>query len=223
MDLNTKHEPRDGDFEESAYYWWYRFLQKVEGYGPSHPMWEEFGDVTQDFEDWWIANEDIFATGLPPGVETLASDADIRIAKKEGAIIVRVDPKCTRHYLRFAFEEFLKEEDITDSPGRKKHEHEIQMAQRGFASRPEVRGLKKIMKVYEKRTAEPNLSLYEIGVQLKLNPNARVKRGMTPKERADKINSMNSTVSRYWRQALSIIEHVGRGEFPVLAGKKKRR
>lgn len=217
------HYPKDGKIAESAYYWWYRFLQKVDVYGPSHPLWDEFGDVTQDFWDWWIAVERIFMTGLPSGVVKLASDAEIKEARKKGALIVRVDSKCTRHYLRFAFEEFLKEEDITDSPGRKKHEHEIQMAQRGFASRPEVRGLKNIMKVYEKRTADPSLSLYEIGVQLKLNLNARVKRGMTPKERADKINSLNATVSRYWRQSLSIIEHVGRGEFPVLAGKKKHR
>lgn len=222
MDLYWMHYP-DGKIEDSAYYWWYRFLQKVDVYGPSHPLWNEFGDVTQDFRDWWKAVELIFMTGLPSGVVKLASDTEIEEAKKKGALIVRVDSKCTRHYLRFAFEEFLKEEDITDSPGRKKHEHEIQMAQRGFASRPEVRGLKNIMKVYEKRTADPSLSLYEIGVQLKLNPNARVKRGMTPKQRADKINSLNATVSRYWRQALSIIEHVGRGEFPVLAGKKKHR
>ena len=214
------HYPEDGKIEESAYYWWYRFLQKVDGYGPSHPMWDEFRDVTEDFWDWWIATEDIFATGLPPGVEALASDADIEAAKKEGALIVRVDPKCTRHYLRFAFEEFLKEEDITDSPGRKKHEHEIQMAQRGFASRPDVRGLEKSMKVYELRIAEPGLSLYEIGVRLKLNPNAVVKKGMLKKERADKINVMNATVGRYWRNALSIIEHVGKGKFPVLAATK---
>lgn len=217
------HYPEDRKIEKSAYYWWYRFLQKVDGYGPNHPLWDEFGDVTQDFWDWWIAVERIFMTGLPPGVVTLASDAEIEEARKEGALIVRVDPKCTRHYLRFAFEEFLKEEDITDSPGRKKHEHEIQMAQRGFASRPDVRGLEWCMKVYEKRKAEPDLSLYEIGVQLKLNPNAVVTKRMLPKIRAGKINVMNATVSRYWRQALSIIEHVGQGRFPVLAGKKKSR
>lgn len=215
------HYPEDGRLEESAYYWWYRFLQKVDGYGPSHPLWEEFGDVTEDFWDWWIATESIFATGSPPGVVALASDADIEDARKEGALIVRVDPKCTRHYLRFAFDEFMNEENITDSPGRKKHMQEIQMAQRGFASRPEVRGLKMRWKVYELRTAEPGLSLYEMGVRLKLNPNAVVKKGMLKKQRSDKINSMNATVSRYLRQALSIIEHVGRGEFPVLAGKKK--
>lgn len=220
MDLFSMHHPEDVEIEESAYYWWYRFLQKVDGYGPSHPLWDEFGDVTQDFWDWWIAVERIFMTGLPPGVVTLESDAEIEEARKEGALIVRVDPKCTRHYLRFSFEDFMKEEDITDSPGRKKHEQEILMAQRGFATRPEVRGLEKCWRVHELRTSEPNLSLYEIGIRLNLNPNAVVKKGMLKKERADKINVMNATVGRYWRNALSIIEHVGKGKFPVLAGRK---
>lgn len=216
MDLYWMHYPEDGKVEKSAYYWWYRFLQKVDGYGPSHPMWDEFGDVAQDFGDWWIAVERIFMTGLPPGVVRLVSDAEIKEAQKEGAMIVRVDPQCTRHYLRCSFDAFMQDEDITDSPGRKKHEQETQMAQRGFATRPEVRGLEKCWRVHELRTAEPNLSLYEIGIRLNLNPNAVVTKRMLPKIKAGKINVMNATVSRYWRQALSIIDHVGRGEFPVL-------
>lgn len=222
MSLFSRHEPKEDEalWKDSAYYWWYRFMQKVPDYGPAHPLWEEFGDVTQGFWDWWIKHELTFAPGLLPGVALLETEEDFETARKEGALFVRVDPNNTRHYLRFAFESFMQEMDIPDTPGRKKHTDEDRMAKRPFENRPEVRGLEKAFRVYELRTAESELSLYDIGVRLNLNPNARVKKGMTPKERADKINSMNATVSRYWRHAQSIIEHVAEGQFPVLASKK---
>lgn len=195
-------------------------MQQLSGYGPKHRLWDDFGDVSGDFWDWWIDHESMFWPKGSLGVWEQETDEDVKRARAEGAFIVSVDPTQTKDRLMFDFEEILREKGITKT-GRRSLQRENDESKYPFATRPECRGLKNMFRVYELRTNEPELSLYDIGVRLELNPNALIQRGMTPKQRADKINSMNATVSRYWRNAVSIMEHIGEGQFPVLAGKIK--
>lgn len=219
MDLYHLHYPTEDKPEDSAYYYWYRYMRLVDGYGPKHPLWADFGDIKHmSFWDWWCEHELIFMTGELPGVEELTSDEEIELARSEGAYIVRVDPSCTRDYLRFYFEGFLDEKGIRNTAGRRKHEDEVKFAMYPFFQRPDIRSLKKSLEVLELRMKKKpdRPTLYEIGVALKLNPSAVIKKKDPPATVTAKKNVMNATVSRYEKWGKTILENVSKGLFPVM-------
>lgn len=211
-----QHDPEEGAFEKSAYYYWYLYMQLVEGYGPKHPLWRDFGDVQMPFWDWWCAHgEDIFATGEKSGVEELVSDDDIQKARSDGAYVVRVDPDCTRDYLMFYFQDFLDEKGIRTTAGRRQHKDEVKFARYPFYQRPDVKSLRITLEVWKLRQQLPRPTLYEIGRKLRLNPSAVINdKKDTEAIKTDKKNVMNATVSRYLKWATNIKDNVAKGIFP---------
>lgn len=216
MDLFDQHEPVAGKFEQSAYYYWYRYMQLVEGYGPGHPLWEDFGDVQLPFWNWWCSyGEDLFMTGENPGFDELVTDEDIQQARADGAYIVRIDPGCTRDYLALAFRDFMEERGIRKVVGRRKMEEEGKFARRRFAQRPDIRSLRFSLEAWLLRQQkDPKLTLYQIGCLLKVNPSAVIRKKDTAADRLIKKNTMNATVSRYLRWAKNIKKNVAKGLFP---------
>ena len=210
------HYPEHGKFEESAYYYWYRYMQLVENYGRRHPLWEDFGDVKMPFWDWWCAHgEDIFLTGEKDGIMELNSDEEISKARAESAFIVRIDPDCPRDYLMYAFKLFLDENGILPRAGRKFHKDEVRLTKYPFFSRPDVNALKNSLNVFEARQREPRPTLYQIGCELGLRPDyVIVENEDTSEIREQKRNRMNATVSRYYRWANNIKKNVAKGIFP---------
>ncbi len=222
MDLFDRHYPEEGRFEESAYYYWYRYMNLVEGYGPRHPLWVDFGDVKMPFWEWWCAyGEDLFMTGEKPGFQVLASERDIQDARKDGAYIVRIDPDCTRNYLMFYFREFLREKNIREVAGRRLLKEEMKFARYPFYQRPDVKSLRISLDAWElrkKMTGPENKkhvhTLYQIGCLLKVNPSAVIKKNDVATDRLLKKNVMNATVSRYLKWAENIKKNVAKGIFP---------
>lgn len=215
MDLYLKHSPDDMPFEDSAYYYWYLFMQQVEGYSPKHPLWKDFGDVCMEFWEWWCTHgESIFSTGNELGIWQLDTDEEIKKARRDGALIVRVDTNCTRDWLLNYFNEFLDDNKIGKKIGRRKHAEEVKGALYPFYQRPDVNALRKTWEVWEMRDQEPRPTLYEIGVALNLNYSAVIKHGDTKAIITEKKNLMNATTSRYLRWAKNIIRNVGKGKFP---------
>jgi hypothetical protein len=213
MDLFFKHSPEFVKSEESAYYYWYLYMQLVEGYDEAHPLWEFFGNVNIPFKKWWIKHQEIFQTGLELGVWELETNKEIKEAQEEGAIILRLDKDCSRQYLLECFKEIMDVHEIGTKAGRKDHKAETNMAKFPFYQRPEVRLLKKTYDVLIMRSRRPTPTLYEIGCTLKLNPSAELI-GKNDPSKSDKINRMNATVSRYLRQANQIKANVAKGDFP---------
>jgi hypothetical protein len=220
MDLYFLHEPTEDNLEASAYYWWFRFLQllqKQKQYGREHPLWKEFGDASEktSFWDWWDDHYLLFMSGQL-GVHEVETAEDIEQARKEGAFLVRIDPGCTRDYLRSVFEDILDEKGIGITPGRRKHQHEVMNAKRPFERRPDVRSLKKSFEALELRLKDPQQTLYEVGKELKLNPSAVYKDRDLKSEKSAQKNRMNATVGRYLKWGKSILAGVAEGKFPVM-------
>ena len=226
-DFYFSHNPWDHrlDLEKSAYYWWYRFMQKVKGYGPNHALWDDFGDVRQkseyveeDFWYWWLEHQTMFEPRGSLGVWEQETDADVKAARKEGAFIVSVDPNETRDRLMFDFDCILKEKGIGNRRGRRPHKKESQ-GKHSFIARPDHRSLRLAFLVYEayERRKVEKTTLYKIGEQLGVNKRALVTDDMKADVRRQKKNIMNVMVTRHYKNALSIIKHIGKGEFPVLA------
>lgn len=88
MQTFEQNYPESGALEKSAYYYWYLYMQTLDDYGPAHPLWADFGDVSVDFEDWWFDHENMFWPGEKMGVWELTSDDEIEQARNEGAFIV---------------------------------------------------------------------------------------------------------------------------------------
>lgn len=216
MDLFTKHYPRKGKLEESAYYYWYLYMQRLDDYGYRHRLWEDFGDVKMPFWDWWSTHQELFRTGEKFGVLELKTDAEIREARSEGAYIVRIDSQCTREYLMRYFREFLDATKIRKGSGRRKHLEEVKYAKYPFHKRPDVKSLRISLDVWDLRHQIPKPTLYEIGVELKLCPDHVINEKKDVQAvQTDKMNVMNATVSRYLRWAETTMAYIGGGVFPV--------
>jgi hypothetical protein len=127
---------------------------------------------------------------------------------------VRIDPDCTRDYLVSLFGGFLDEKGIGKGAGRKKHKDEVKFAKYPFYQRPDVGSLRLSLEVWERRHKQPRPTLYEIGCQIELCPDQVIRKKDTKDERADKMNVMNATVSRYLRWAKNIKRNVALGIFP---------
>lgn len=220
MDLFTKHYPEEENIEASAYYYWYAFMQKIDDYGPKHPLWKDFGDISQPFWDWWIdRGEDLFMTGSKLGVMRLENDEEIATARAEGAVLLRVDTDCDRGYLLDVFKELLDECKVVNTPGRKKHQREVLFAKYPFHQRPNVDTLKKTLAVWDRRhppAPHKRMKLYEIGLELKINPSCRPEPNDDADKKLEKREILTATVSRYERWARHIIKNVGLGVFPKM-------
>lgn len=217
MDLYLKHYPRKGKEEASAYYYWYLYMQILEGYGPTHCLWEDFGDVQMPFWDWWHLHEkELFRTGEKFGVLELRTDSDIQKARSNRAYMVRIDPECTREYLIHYFREFLDEKDIRKGPGRRVHQDEVKFAKYPFYQRPDVKSLRISYEVWKLRHQQkPRPTLYEIGIVFDLSPQNVINEKVDAQGiKTSKRNGMNAMVSRYLRWAETILLFIGAGIFP---------
>lgn len=220
MDLFTQHYPDPARPEHSAYYYWYRFMQLIEGYGRKHPLWKDFGDVRMPFWDWWVAcGESLFMTGLKDGVWELIDEGDFKRARDDGAFVLRIDADCSRKHLLMMFKDFLDEKRIASSPGRKPHRDEVQFARYPFYQRPDASSLRTILDVWNRRHPRSDTkppTLYSIGVELRLQPESVILRTDEPDIVDVKRNVMNATVSRYERWGRNILVNVAQGLFPKL-------
>jgi hypothetical protein len=217
MDLYIKHSPRKGQLEESAYYYWYLYMQLIEGYGRKHRLWKDFGDVQIPFRDWWLSHEEkLFRTAERYGILELKTAKDIHEARLDRAFMVRVDPDCTREYLIHYFKEFLNEKNIRIGAGRRKHQDEVKHAKYPFYQRPDVKSLRISYEAWTLRHQVPKLTLYEIGIKLNLSPNNVInEKKDTQAIKTAKRNCMNAMVSRYLRRAETIMHFIEAGLFPV--------
>ena len=219
MNLFTLHYPKRSKPELSAYFYWYKFMGLVPGYGTGHPLWTKFGDVSQPFWPWWVEfGEDLFMSGIEMGVWEIDESEEIDQARRDGAFIVRIDPACTRQYLLSTFKDFLDEKGISTKVGRRLHKDEVKYTRFAFAQRPDVGRLKTALAVWTQRNPPSGRkppSLYTIGAALGLSPESVVNSGDTESEATSKRNVMNATVSRYNRWARNLIDNVALGDFPV--------
>jgi hypothetical protein len=219
-------------YEDSIYYYWWRFLRLHEGYkrtcerggeGPLKSLFADFGDVhNTDFKTWWSKDgrgADLFAEpAVPDTVEALSVGdlAELAVGWDQDAYLVIGIP------LR------MPKTDIQRRVARlvRKHHHRKRgerLIKESKAKYPVVgqfstTALKSILEVYELRQEEPDMALWEIAqrvgfMKTKLTADEVKFRGTG--EASDKKLSMSSATSRKLRQAKVLIEGVGKGRFPV--------
>ena len=210
---------------QSVYYWWYEYLKRNEDYrrccesggkGKLKALYKDFGDVCNvPFHQWLSADrrgERLFAEkARPVKLEELETPANWDERWKRDEVMVVVVPlgEPKRRINRW-FNRVLNERHVS-RPGKTTKKSDADYQVTGKFS---VLALEQMLLVYDFKQANPQLTMAEIGKQLKLVSSAMPKVGDSIPLLAKKRNTMTATVSRYLKKADAYIRNTAIGKFP---------
>jgi len=187
----------------SPYYWWYEYLKRVKGYGPKHPLYKDFGDLTGDFMEWWDNNaERLFAE---PGISRVTGNR----TKKELILTIpltltlrdatfQINRMLKREHYSFFYSQLLEKKKTRKgrkSPKKSKAKYPLYVT-------PVIHGLQKVLKVYDWK--QEGLTHVEIARKLKiLNDETEYSK-----------RKARISVSRDLKHAKGYLKNVEKGVFP---------
>jgi hypothetical protein len=221
-------------YEDSIYYFWWRFLRLHEGYrktcerggqGPYSKLFADFGDVhtTDVFQRWWSEGNrgaQLFAEPPSPGtvelltrsrLETLSAGWD-----EDRYLVIGIPLRLPKAFIQRKVSKLVRQHHQRKRGQRLLGESRAKYPVAGQFS---IKALRSILDCYELRHSQPDLPLWAIAqkvgfMKTRLTPEDLRTRGTG--EASDKRLSMTSATSRKLKQAKSIIEGVGKGRFPIL-------
>jgi hypothetical protein len=158
-------------------------------------------------------HEDLFTWGTSDGVWPIETIDQFHQAIENKWAVVKVDLSCPMDYLKFYFDDFLRERGIGKRGPHKAGKWILEPAKYPLASRANIRALNMTLKVYDLRRQMPEASQWEIGVEAKVNLN-QIPRRRSARPDSDQRRVLTATVSRYLRRAGDIIRNVEVGVFP---------
>jgi hypothetical protein len=222
--------------QRSPYFWWWECLRRNEGYlqccangggGEFAAIYADFGDVRGgSFHAWWTEGERgvrLFAEQpLTIQFGELTSPADWKPEwTPTDVMVVAVPLGPSKRYLRGMFAKLLDKRH-TGRKGRPAISKQASTARYRLARNYTIANLRTMIAVYDfwlenQRAANADkLALWEIGQKLNLNKAAiRNAISANKQERMDGRNVLATTVSRYVKQAKSVISNSALGLFPV--------
>ena len=229
-----------GHQQRSPYYWWWQYLRRNADYiaccekggkGKLAKLYADFGDVRNDnFHKWWTEDQrgaELFAE-QPLSVKfgELDNAADWQPQwNKERVMVVAVPLTMSKRALKGAFAKLLDSRHTGNKSGRPSLAKlkEVSTARYKLEHNYTISGLLTALAVYDlwvenqtKPKAE-RLTLWEIGKALKINKAAV--RDAESSSSADRLvgrNVLGATVSRYVKQARTMIENTSTGKFPLM-------
>jgi len=217
-------------WENSAYYLWWEYLRRHEGYkkaistkrkGQYLNLFNDFGDIhTSDFKTWWTTGErGAVLFSEPPAPTRVISLTDeqalelIQSGRDERTLLVAIPLDYRRRTITKSLSKIL-----SDNHSRKRGEKRVKFSRAKYPLHhaPDVSALKSTLACYDLKLQNPSMPLWQIA-QI-----AGVSRGLTQAELegsgghvADKKASMTAGVSRKLKYAAKLIEGVGKGIFPA--------
>lgn len=229
--LFSKKESATGIWwESSAYYLWWEYLRRHEGYrrtclkggkGQFAKLYSDFGDVhATSFKEWWTEGQRgarLFAEPLAPTAVTALSDEEARQLIDQGrddsTLLVAIPLTYGRRQIAKALNKLL-DQHHSGRRGIKSVTKSNALYPLNHA--PDAYALKVTLDCYDLKRANPKMPLWQIAQEV------GVSRSLTAAELReggqaayDKKLSMTSGVSRKLRHAAAIIDGVGRGVFPA--------
>lgn len=217
-------------WEESAYYLWWEYLRRHEGYrrtclkqgrGAFSKLYKDFGNVhASGFKEWWSTDARgvrLFSEPLAPVGVMALTDAEavelIEQGRDERTLLVAIPLDYRRRSITQALNKILKESH-TRRPGEKRVKGS--RARYPLAMVPDVHALGVTLKCYDLRQEYPDLPLWRIaelaGVGRSLSDALAAGKDV---DKAAMKASLTAGVSRKLRHAAAIIEGVSKGIFPV--------
>jgi hypothetical protein len=218
--------------QRSPFYWWWAYLRQNEAYlkccaaggiGKYAALYADFGDVrSEDFKRWWSSNqrgarlfgEREFATKLSEikNFEHVPQHWDTT-----KLMLVVVPLTSDKQYLKTRFNSLLKVRH-TKQRGRIANKFAQSTAQYTLKQTYTIDNLDKCLAVYLRHKLAKQLgekiTLWRIGVELRLMPASIPKASDPPQEAFLKRQALAAAVSRYLKQANQRIANVALGVFP---------
>lgn len=225
-----------GHQQRSPYYWWWACLRRNTDYlaccaaggaGALAALYADFGDVREDnFHRWWSEHERgrmLFAE-QPLAVKF----AELASAQEwseqwtaQDVIVVAVPLRVSKRSLMGSFARLLNARH-TGKQGRPALAQQQSTARYPVARNYTVANLRIALAVYDlwvanqNRSADQQLTLWQMGCELNLNKQAARDAVSTHKaDRAVGRNVLAATVSRHVRQARLLIAGTAEGVFPA--------
>lgn len=201
----------------SVYYFWWAFLRENEGYrrycdrregAEYEQLHRDFGDVGRgDFISWWEGKARFqFCEPLERNVRVHKADDDGRITdirNPNEKIVLSLPAHGDLHRILAEVEELIiRERPEIDAKANWSE------AKYRVATKPVLSSLHQHLTIWKLRQQFPEgvMPLHELAV----------KAGLVFSRNSDNKEDRAIVVSRYLRQASCIIEHVGKGLFPIL-------
>ncbi len=220
-------------WQRSVYYWWFEYLKRHPGYartcaqggrGRYAALYQDFGDVhAADFRTWWADGNRgarLFAEPvITREVRLLSAEELISVEHDPNVAFVQMPLNLPKRYLKQAFAKLL----LKHHKGRRGvRQARNSQARYPVHGQPNVPALQITLQVYDFRHAHPELTLWQIGEQLRLfQLEQLVADGDTRLTIANKRSIMAATVSRYLRKAQAMIDNVAEGRFPDVRRKAR--
>lgn len=194
----------------SIYYFWWRFLCENEEFRNQQAFGSPEARVQKDFDlalklnfpNWWIAQgRFLFCEPQNDEVQYVRNLEDELGSDDRVLLSIPLNGDFERHIskiralLRPAFDDFHSEE----GPSRARYP---------IAATVPLSALYKRYNIWRVRQDNPDLKLHEVGLLGGLMPSGDI-------HLTDVKRSLAAAASRYIREANSIIDNVGRGQFPV--------
>jgi hypothetical protein len=220
--LNFPTLPKD--IHKSAYYWWWEYMKRVPNYDENHPLFKDFGVLTDDFMSWW--HTDYWTGG---GMRLFAEPPTLKMQIVQAERIPPFDPNDS-----FLLLVPLNENGRTVTKAKwkkmfnmligtlpKQHGRRLsKKAKYNLYTMPDVNALAITLDVYDMKQQNPEMTLWQIGNELHKQGKVMFRRKEVLKdtdsiyESRNKKQIMASTVSRYLLHARRYIDNVGVGIFP---------
>lgn len=229
-----------GHQQRSPYYWWWQYLRrnadyiaccKRNGKGKLAELYADFGDVREDdFHKWWTKQDKgvwLFAEEpLAVNFAELDKPTDWQPHwDKQNVIVVAVPLTMSKRSLKGAFAKLLDRRHTGNKTGRPSMAKlkTTSTARYKLEHNYTISGLMITLAVYDlwlENQAKPlaeRLTLWQIGKALNINKSAI--KDAESSSSADRLigrNILGATVSRYVKQAKSMIANTALGKFPLM-------
>jgi hypothetical protein len=218
--------------QASPYYWWWAFLRRNQRYlaccegdgkGELAALYKDFGDVRDaDFRLWWNAHGIALFSEQPANYilkELASKDEWAAEWTADTMLVVAVPLTIPKNQIGKFFNRLLKTRHKGQRGRKALSDSDASTARYPLNRNVSVAALQKQLAVYDvylaNETAERKQTLAQIGAALKLVPHHMPNPKDSPATAADKRRIVSATVSRYYKQARTIIEATADGVFPA--------
>jgi hypothetical protein len=195
----------------SIYYFWWRFLCENEGFrnqqavsGSAEAIVQRDFDLALklNFPNWWIAQGRFLFCEPEADEVRFVNDMDDELSRTDRLVVsIPLGGDIERH--------LSKIRAMYGSGSSKNHSKErSSRARYPVAATMPLNALYKCYNIWRVRRDNPELKLHEVAHYGGLLPNG-------PMDSPDVKRTLAAAASRYIREAVSIIDYVGRGQFPV--------
>lgn len=228
-----------GHQQRSPYYWWWQCLRRNADYiaccdkggkGKLAKLYKDFGDVREDnFHKWWTEGERgvaLFAE-QPLSLRLTELESPTNWSAEwtsEQVMVVAVPLNMAKRRLKGAFNRLLDSRHTGNRSGRPAMSKlkDISTARYALERNYTINNLMTMLDVYDEWLANSQLpkteqvALWEIGAKLKINKSAiKDAQSAAKEDRHMGRNTLAATVSRYVKQAKSLIANTAEGKFPL--------